>query len=314
MGRPLFTDIAHTVYNPQLPTFVHTSGCHGIEGYLGSSIQTEILRTLEISTIKNVNLVFVHSVNPWGMAWYRRVNAHNVDLNRNYFPEGAERPQNLDFELFAPLFEKRPQLKKWQIWRMVILNLLRKGIRNSAGIVARGQYHLPESLFYGGSSLEPEIVEVLRVLRGILSETAPLFVVDVHSGLGKFGSENWLLDGHHSEKEAAFWKDCLQAEIVDIRNTKGFYPADGTLAMAFRQTFSQREVSFIFEEFGTRSLFSIFRNLIREHKSFLKLKLDRSRAFLMIASFYPHEQNWRENSIRRGTESYFKIIDSLNKL
>lgn len=313
-GRPMFTDIAHTVFNPQLPTLIHLSGCHGIEGYLGSAIQTEILKTIELTAYQKVNIIFVHVLNPWGMSWYRRVNAHNVDLNRNFFPDGTERPQNLDFDVFAPLFEKRPQQKKWKTWKQIILTIFRKGFRESAGIIARGQYHLEESLFYGGSHLEPEITEPLRVLQKIIKGNSPILCLDVHSGLGKFGSENWLLDGNHNDDELQLWNKFLEQDLVDVRTAKGFYPAQGMLSVAFRNTFAANKVSYIYEEFGTRPLLAIFRGLIREHKSFLKLKLDRARAFLMIAAFYPYEKGWRVKTLDCGKESYFRVLRALNDL
>ncbi|KAF4733139.1 hypothetical protein FOZ63_031695, partial [Perkinsus olseni] len=67
---------------------VHTSGVHGVEGYGGSGIQCYLLDQIrqakEEGRLQNIDktLVFVHAVNPYGMAHYRRVNEENVDLNR----------------------------------------------------------------------------------------------------------------------------------------------------------------------------------------------------------------------------------------
>lgn len=313
-GRPLFTDLAHTVMNPNLPTILHISGCHGIEGYLGSAVQTDILASLDIASIQKVNLVFVHALNPWGMSWYRRVNAHNVDLNRNFFPEGEPRPSNIEFDLFAPLFEKRPQIKKWKIWKAIILNLIKKGFQHTSTTIARGQYHLPESLFYGGSQLEPEITEFLRVVKPILGGCKKIYVLDVHTGLGKFGSENLLLDGFHSEEESDFWRDTLLGTVIDTRTAKGFYPAEGTLSLALRHSFKDKQIFYVFEEFGTRPMITVFFQLVKEHKSFLKLKMDRLRSFEMIATFYPYHKGWRPLITSKGKESFTRLLKKLSRI
>ena len=63
---------------------VYTSGLHGIEGYAGSAVQLRLLALGEPTAV-----LWLHALNPWGTAQFRRVNEGNVDLNRNFLPEGA---------------------------------------------------------------------------------------------------------------------------------------------------------------------------------------------------------------------------------
>lgn len=314
-GKPLFTDIAYNVVNPQAPTIIHVSGVHGIEGYLGSQIQSMILESGELTTelLQKVNVVFVHALNPYGMSWYRRVNGHNVDLNRNYYRNEVERPINSDFDFFAPLFEKRPTEKKWKIWRTAVLAFLKLGIRKTAGAIAKGQYHQPESLFYGGSYIEPEVHEPLHYLQKILKGCKKIYVVDVHSGLGKFASENIILDGLQVEADEVFWKTTLDTKLIDPMIDHKFYRAEGTLADAFRDYFAESHLLYIFEEFGTRPIHKVLGALISEHKSFLKLKLDRMRAFQMITTFFPYEKGWRIKTTALGKDTFFKVIAAIQR-
>lgn len=62
---------------------IHQSGTHGVEGYTGSAIQIEYLRSAPPPP-PGVAIVFVHGVNAHGMAEGRRWNERGVDLNRNY--------------------------------------------------------------------------------------------------------------------------------------------------------------------------------------------------------------------------------------
>jgi hypothetical protein len=53
---------------------VYTSGLHGIEGYAGSAVQLRLLALGEPTAV-----LWLHALNPWGMAQFRRVNEGNVD-------------------------------------------------------------------------------------------------------------------------------------------------------------------------------------------------------------------------------------------
>ena len=70
---------------------LHFSGTHGVEGFAGSAIQIYLLQN-EINNMLNDNnnknnlrphILFVHTLNPFGMASNRRWNKANIDLNRN---------------------------------------------------------------------------------------------------------------------------------------------------------------------------------------------------------------------------------------
>ena len=86
---------------------IHSSGTHGVEGYLGSAIQIRFLHELFLQNEEAVQnntkskqeapsessgkvrkILLIHAVNPFGMRHFRRCNENNVDLNRNVL--GAE--------------------------------------------------------------------------------------------------------------------------------------------------------------------------------------------------------------------------------
>ncbi|KAL3798275.1 hypothetical protein HJC23_000189 [Cyclotella cryptica] len=76
---------------------IHSSGVHGVEGYLGSAIQLRFLHELIIQNEERLDsrkdalsketklrhVLIIHAVNPYGMRHHRRTNENNVDLNRN---------------------------------------------------------------------------------------------------------------------------------------------------------------------------------------------------------------------------------------
>ena len=103
-GITLHTDIA-SAGNPDSDYLLMvTSGTHGIEGYLGSEIQSRLLAEgIVAADARDCHAVMVHAVNPYGFAWHRRVNEDNVDLNRNFIDFDAPLPVNEDYEEFYSL-------------------------------------------------------------------------------------------------------------------------------------------------------------------------------------------------------------------
>src|SRR5262249_43549094 len=88
-GEALSIDIGW-IGNPN-PRFVllHSSGVHGVEGFAGSAIQLQLLGNVP-HLPPPASLILVHVLNPFGMAWLRRVNENNVDLNRNFLAADEE--------------------------------------------------------------------------------------------------------------------------------------------------------------------------------------------------------------------------------
>lgn len=87
--------------NEDMIDLIHSSGVHGVEGYLGSAVQIRFLHELVnrnedhlVVTNKSLatkykmrRILLIHSVNPFGMRHHRRTNKNNVDLNRNALSE-----------------------------------------------------------------------------------------------------------------------------------------------------------------------------------------------------------------------------------
>ena len=71
--------------------FIHSSGLHGVEGFAGSAIQLQGLESGCASGLPgDAAVALVHAMNPYGMAWLRRTNENNVDLNYNFLSADDE--------------------------------------------------------------------------------------------------------------------------------------------------------------------------------------------------------------------------------
>src|SRR5437867_2125196 len=87
-GQELGIEIAWLGAQTPRRVLLHSSGLHGVEGFAGSAIQLQLLDDVP-ALPADTALVIVHILNPHGMAWLRRVNENNVDLNRNFRDNGS---------------------------------------------------------------------------------------------------------------------------------------------------------------------------------------------------------------------------------
>ena len=80
-GEDLTIDIAVLGSLTSNKLLLYTSGIHGVEGFAGSAIQLSVIDMLKNQKlIEDYCIIFVHIINPFGMAWHRRVNENNVDM------------------------------------------------------------------------------------------------------------------------------------------------------------------------------------------------------------------------------------------
>jgi len=102
-GEQLTIDVARLGAARAARMLVVMSGVHGIEGHAGSSMQThDLLRAADLEVPPGCGVLHVHGVNPWGMAWWRRQNESNVDLNRNWVDFAAPLPENPGYRELHP--------------------------------------------------------------------------------------------------------------------------------------------------------------------------------------------------------------------
>jgi hypothetical protein len=172
--------------------FILTTGQHGIEGYTGAAIQQLFIQEFLPQLLpESTGLLLVHAINPWGMKHRRKVNANNVDLNRNF----NMHPHEFD-PLSNPAARKLKKLvyphhavragwldRAWFILK-VLGTVLRVGRKDFMAGSLMGQYCFPEGIYFGGESPQEETSLLMDLFQTQLSEYPRVLHLDMHTGYG----------------------------------------------------------------------------------------------------------------------------------
>jgi len=337
---------------------VHTSGVHGVEGYAGSAIQVAFLESLALHPPLSLStVVLVHAVNPYGMAHYRRTNENNVDLNRNALHDWEweelmleekkntngryEAYRNFDELLFNP--RQFPTTYDYRIgsYLSAMKGLILHGFDALKVAMVTGQYYQPQGIFYGGNQLQTSH----RVLYNFFAnEILPrhdsqnnneggkskgmVTWVDVHTGLGKSGTDSIMGLGHSASdddrqwwfRDAQFPGSSKNADAVTkgYELTRGITPGYYIHLFAAASSIWQDPPLMLMQEFGTLPGILVAHALIIENMAYnhqpptttttttttnYKLQQERIRwaKKTTLPAFYRwNHPSWRKKILERG--------------
>ncbi len=302
-GDTLTIDIAWLGDGSARNIVLHTTGLHGIEGFAGSAVQLALLEqppALEAGCA----LILVHVLNPHGMAWLRRANENNVDLNRNFLADdeawtGApELYRRIDHLLNPP---SRPAFDFFHLralWRA-----LRHGFHSLKQAVAQGQYEFPRGLFYGGRELQQGPRRYLEWLKLNLPFAQYLFALDVHTGLGRWEEETLLPEPGCGATPGARLGAALNRKLMEVtRGDTVAYVIRGGMGALLRQTLSGIALDFVLQELGTYPPLAVLHALREENRwhHYGGVSLDHPVKLRLREALCPASREWRARILARG--------------
>lgn len=299
------------LFGCQHPTriLIHLSGVHGVEGFAGSAVQRRLLTSLPRLGSSDA-IVLVHAVNPYGMAWLRRANENNVDLNRNCLadfskvqglPEGYDL---LDRILNPP---GPPQCLDVFRWRMVYL-ARKHGLERITQLVAGGQYTNPRGLFYGGCRVEQGPQRLFAWLRPKLVSVRRATIIDVHTGYGRYGTVSRTFKIHPPGNAQS-----LPSAGPSARTALDYHPS-GDMAEALVRSFPEIHWSRVYQEFGTLPSLSklvALRDENRWHHYGNGHNILHPAKLRLTRAFNPDDREWREMALHEGQKLFQNIAETL---
>lgn len=274
---------------------VYTSGLHGIEGYAGSAVQRALLALGEARPV-----LWLHALNPWGMANFRRVNENNVDLNRNFLPEGAQYvADDAAYAALDPLLNPKHPPRRDLFLLRAGYHLVRHGMGTLRNAVARGQYSFPDGIFFGGQKVEATTRELRAFLPPRVGQRRRVVHIDLHTARGPRGDYVAFLekgDGTEKARAAGIFGQRLRA--WEAGTADGYDMRGGMLPELMRRCPGVRYDA-ITLEFGTATDLQIVRALRAENQLhfFGRRTPDHPALHAMRRAFYPDDPAWQASVV-----------------
>jgi hypothetical protein len=280
--------------------FVHSCGLHGVEGFAGAATQLALLH--DDGWPDDTRVILAHALNPYGMAWNRRVNESNVDLNRNFRDFDQPAPATpADYEaLYGALHAPGSDLG---VTARVVLRMLLRGQSRVKQAVTGGQYTHPDGLFYGGAALEEGPRAYRALLEELLSGCARVTALDVHTGLGTRGEDTILAPYDEGDARYAALQERFGFRLFPMSADKSAaYDIEGGYCRVLPELVPGAEVVFVTQEHGTVSPVEVLLSLVREHEAHRAgaawdhpARLRLRRAFCL-----DDDEGWRAKVVERG--------------
>ena len=313
-GEPLFTDTVWIGPDDAAQVLVLIGGTHGVEGFVGSAVQTDMLRLLADGhrvIPPDTAVLMVHALTPWGYAWLRRCDADGVDLNRNVVDFSRPLPENSAYDaLKSALFlADAPQRQ------LAFAEFEHAHGREALEIaISGGQYSDPAGPFFGGLAPAHGRLVVDDLIRKYDLQQRDLAVIDLHSGLGSFGYGEIICDhqpdGLSTQIARRWYGDSVTLPLL---GTSSSVPKLGLLDYAWHAVMNDRSC-YITLEFGTYRTDQLFEVLLRDHQLWAQAGNDparREHSRLMRQHFCPNDQAWQELVLFRGRQVICQALRGL---
>lgn len=260
-NEELFTDLAVKKGNDNKKAIIIISGTHGIEGFCGSGIQKLIINTVFADQSLNpaIDLFLIHSLNPYGFSYSRRVNENNVDINRNFIDFNQPLPSNEKYKdlhyLFLPdeWMGEDHKFKQKQFFEL----LEKLGLKELQRIVSLGQYDFPNGIFFGGNTPEWSNITLNKIIKDFLSTYEDVLCIDIHSGLGNFGQIEIIHDTPQNKKGLEITKQWFGDQLKVADDTSASTAINGSIANALIDQNFKNLINLTIE-FGTIPILKVF--------------------------------------------------------
>ena len=304
--------------------FVINTGTHGIEGYMGSTIISKLLSECRdflgvVSNSSRVQMVFIHSINAFGMDHFIRATKNNVDLNRNFIIDRKKfpPPQSPIPKQHHDLLTSEPGPKKDRQVRQLLASApvsTIPGGKSLSALLIGGQYEYPGGMFFGGYEPEPENLVVAKIYDNIADGAESIVSIGIHTGAGNQAQVQLLVshpkDDTRTLKFGQMFPEKLGLNVTPCSDV--YVPLPGDLVDYLEKYTSMGIPTFTADlEFGTNgdllSRVIAFGDAVWDMSSPARRLSIRTKK-KMLASYYPTGDEWRQSAMRQGT----KFINAWN--
>lgn len=294
-------------------------GVHGGESYTASAQVNTFLsgkwRDLEKA---GTGLLIVHAMNPYGFKYFRRTTEDNIDLNRNFVvdPKMFQEP-NVGYERLQHVLVQNEPVSVYSWKNMMLLPRLTFEMVLTSKMMLRdalvsGQRKAPQGVFFGGTTVAPQVGFVKDLMLEKGKEYKKIFFVDFHTGFGQRGVLHLLGADGLLPKHRDFTKHVYENLKLEVPVQHDVYTTRGDSVSWFSALFPEKEVAALCFEMGTVDNQGVLASFI----SLQALRFESQGSVygydtrddyetarrMSIENFLPEDRQWRSESIKRSSE------------
>lgn len=317
------------------------SGTHGVEGHAGSALQHDLVRSGRLDALPaSTAVVLVHAVNPYGMAWSRRVDADNIDVNRNFL-DAHRNPTDTDgsatgdaYDLAKlpgnPLYSDvdvhlNPTTDTYDLEDQSFLGDLLEfwqevGDHAAMRTLSGGQYSHPTGVQFGGQHASWSRRTLERIWSEQLIGARTAVNLDVHTGLGPYGRLTVFQTANDDEVAAEMGQVWYPEHVFRSPRDEEDPVDHGLLGPGFDSWADRHgpeglEKATFVVEFGTHDIYrgiTAFRadNWLHNHGD-PSDETGRAITQYMRDQFFVNELDWREAVTEQGEMAIHTALDSI---
>lgn len=305
---------------------VITSGIHGSETYAGSAVQSmfmdQILPTIDR---KNMGILIVHSMNPYGFKNHQRTTENKINLNRNFSVSG---------DLYKIKNSESVQLCKKYLPRVPV-STAQSSFKPSdismdkfTKITAPGQFDSPEYLEFGGAGPEPQTKKFIQLLQKLMPQFTTVVGLDLHTGLGHRGRLHLLDGGNEKVVNKELFKKLYDPNkdskyyTVTSSDAEGFYEVKGSINSAYGELAqSHQKVCALTMEYGTlghspeQQLIAL-NDFLVDHQGlnfgFANSEIEKQVKSKNFSRSYPDDDQWRTDILLAAKGLFECVLERIN--
>ena len=308
---------------------IFTTAEHGIEGYVGSAMQQRFIEAfLPRLDPRTTGLLLVHSINPWGMKYHRRVNPNNVDLNRTFvYNNSFDKTVNPGYDNLLDLLRADKPFRNLTFSNVgYYLKLTQKVLQmtwpgfKSAYLL--GQYRHQDGLFYGGESYQEETKVAIELYRRAFETYEQILHLDMHTGYGPRYQMS-LVNSVHETGTSKEFEEKFNYPLVVAANPEEFYAITGDMIdyeyELWQHEFPEKKLFATAFEFGTygdgfKGKVGMPRAMAFENRLYWQGTANSNLAERVKNDFEelfnPSAPEWKDKAVQDADQAFIGILDA----
>ncbi len=280
--------------------------------------------------VENMGIVLIHSMNPYGFKYRRRVTENNVDLNRNSDTDKKLfSTKNSGYVKINRFLNPERKVDMGTIGnKFFVITAVKKILSASMSTlrqaILQGQYTIEKGIYFGGKDFEPQILQIKSYIKKKLSNYKYALAIDLHTGYGKRGNSHLFPNPIKDKKIKEAVKSVFKGYHIDWGDSGDFYTISGSFVDFVVKISPEKKVLPMLIECGTLntqttmgSIKSLHNSIIENqgfHFGYGSKKDEKIVKKRYLEMFFPSSKGWRSEVIKSNRKILSDAVSNFMKI